>query len=210
MNPKFLNLEAEKRERIFNVAIDEFAKKGYRNASTNEIVKNAGISKGSLFHYFGSKKELLLSVYDYTIDHLRDEIYRILSNLGPDIIGRLREISLSKIELFRRNPGMYDFMMRIMSDDSPEIEQQLQSRNKSLMDEGYKRLFENLDTDVYKDGLDQKRVTEMIIWVIDGFGNRALEKLRNDPAYRAGFDMDNMMAELDTYLKLLKKVFYQS
>lgn len=47
--PKFINLEAEKRERIINAALKEFAQKGYDKASTNEIIKEAGISKGSLF-----------------------------------------------------------------------------------------------------------------------------------------------------------------
>lgn len=52
MVSKFLNLDSEKQNRILNAAINEFAEKGYENASTNEIVKDAGISKGLLFHYF--------------------------------------------------------------------------------------------------------------------------------------------------------------
>ena len=54
MFSKFLNLD-EKQDRILNAAIKEFAQKGYDSASTNEIVKEAGISKGLLFHYFKIK-----------------------------------------------------------------------------------------------------------------------------------------------------------
>lgn len=53
---KFLNLNPEKQDRILNAALKEFAQKGYQNASTNEIVKEAGISKGLLFHYFNNKR----------------------------------------------------------------------------------------------------------------------------------------------------------
>ena len=45
-----------KRQRILDAAIREFAEHGYDKASTNSIVKEAGIAKGLLFHYFGSKK----------------------------------------------------------------------------------------------------------------------------------------------------------
>lgn len=53
---KFLELDKLKQDRIINAAMKEFALKGYKNASTNEIVKEAGISKGLLFHYFTNKK----------------------------------------------------------------------------------------------------------------------------------------------------------
>ena len=65
INHKFFSLKPEKRERIINAALKEFAKNGYDKASTNEIVKESGISKGSLFNYFISKKELYLFLLDY-------------------------------------------------------------------------------------------------------------------------------------------------
>ena len=57
MTSKFLNLHKEKQQRILNAALNEFANKGFDRASTNEIVKSAGISKGLLFHYFNNKKD---------------------------------------------------------------------------------------------------------------------------------------------------------
>ena len=47
---KFLKLDDEKRDRILNAAMKEF-RYGYVKASTDIIVKEAGISKGLLFHY---------------------------------------------------------------------------------------------------------------------------------------------------------------
>lgn len=54
----FKNIDEEKRGRIINSALEEFSKNSFDKASTNIIVKNAGISKGSLFHYFKNKQEL--------------------------------------------------------------------------------------------------------------------------------------------------------
>ena len=51
----FTELDSEKQERILDAALKEFAEYGYENGSTNRIVKNCGISKGSLFTYFENK-----------------------------------------------------------------------------------------------------------------------------------------------------------
>ena len=65
MNEKFFELKKEKQDRMINAALLVFSRYGYYHASTDEIVKVAGISKGLLFHYFGSKIGLYSFLYDY-------------------------------------------------------------------------------------------------------------------------------------------------
>lgn len=63
----FFNLPQEKRATIFNAAVEEFAEYGLENASTNRIVKNSGIAKGSFYQYFEDKQDVfmyLLSVVE--------------------------------------------------------------------------------------------------------------------------------------------------
>ena len=56
----FLNLPEEKRSIVINAAIDEFAEYGLENASTNRIVANSGISKGSFYQYFEDKQDVFM------------------------------------------------------------------------------------------------------------------------------------------------------
>jgi AcrR family transcriptional regulator len=56
----FHNLPEEKREKIVNAAIEEFAEYGLENASTNRIVSNSGIAKGSFYQYFEDKKDIFM------------------------------------------------------------------------------------------------------------------------------------------------------
>ena len=56
----FLNLPEEKRKNIINAAIEEFAEYGLENASTNRIVVNSGISKGSFYQYFEDKQDVFM------------------------------------------------------------------------------------------------------------------------------------------------------
>lgn len=56
--PTFLNLAPEKRDRIVELAIDEFARLPYAQASLSRIVARAGIAKGSIYQYFENKLDL--------------------------------------------------------------------------------------------------------------------------------------------------------
>ena len=60
----FLNLPQEKREIIMNAAVDEFAEYGLENASTNRIVKNSGIAKGSFYQYFEDKQDVFMHMLE--------------------------------------------------------------------------------------------------------------------------------------------------
>ncbi|MGO8956562.1 MAG: TetR/AcrR family transcriptional regulator [Streptosporangiaceae bacterium] len=52
-----------KRERIVQVAMDHFAASGYEGAKVEAIAAAAGVSKGAVFGYFGSKAGLFLATY---------------------------------------------------------------------------------------------------------------------------------------------------
>lgn len=209
MLTKFMNLEPEKRERIINAALEEFAQRGYKNASTNEIVKKANISKGLLFHYFDNKKRLFLFLFDYALDIFLNDFYRKLNYDETDLIKRWRQIALLKIELIQQYPELYNFMLAAEVENDIEIKQELEKQNKSVFEDAAKRLFENIDTARFKEDLDIKRVSEIVIWVVQGFNNRELDHIRRDPAYKLQLDMNVLIDDFDQYLILLKDAFYK-
>ncbi len=63
-NPTFFNLPEDKREKILECAIDEFAEHDYDSSSISKIVARSGIAKGSLYQYFTDKREL----YHYLLE----------------------------------------------------------------------------------------------------------------------------------------------
>lgn len=56
----FFNLPEEKRELILDIAIDEFAARGFEGASISAMVARAGIAKGSFYQYFDDKADLFM------------------------------------------------------------------------------------------------------------------------------------------------------
>ena len=53
----FLKLSAQRRKVIIDTGIAVFSQRSYADVGTDAITKQCGISKGLLFHYFGSKRE---------------------------------------------------------------------------------------------------------------------------------------------------------
>src|SRR5574342_213283 len=120
MFSKFHNLDKEKQDRIINAAIKEFAEKGYDRASTNEIVKEAGISKGLLFHYFQNKKQLFLFVFDYCYELVVDEFYKKINLQETDFFKRMRQAIIVKMEMLSTYPDIFKFIQEVFMEESAE------------------------------------------------------------------------------------------
>src|SRR5699024_5684591 len=86
-------LKKEKQKTIVNASIKEFVKSGFDKASTNEIVKQAHISKGSLFNYFNSKKELYCYLISYSTQILED-MYEEIDLSKTDLFNKIENIGL--------------------------------------------------------------------------------------------------------------------
>ena len=71
----FLNLPEEKRNTIVHAAIEEFAEYGLENASTNRIVANSGISKGSFYQYFEDKQDVFMYLLT-VLEHEKMEYFK--------------------------------------------------------------------------------------------------------------------------------------
>lgn len=104
---------------ILKSALKEFSKLGYNNASTNKIAKLAGVSKGSLFNYFRSKKNLFEEVLNYSIDLFEKSCssFEINSNNPEEI---LKEALIFLKEFYESNNDIYDFYIKaVYSKNTP-------------------------------------------------------------------------------------------
>ena len=58
----------ERREQILQAALTCFSRKGYHQTTMDDIVHEAGLSKGGVYWHFGSKKELFLALFEPFMD----------------------------------------------------------------------------------------------------------------------------------------------
>ena len=71
--------EARKRE-ILDTAEQLFAANGFDNTSTNDIINAVGIARGTLYHHFTSKEDIL----DAVIDRINDAMVRDAKKIAGD------------------------------------------------------------------------------------------------------------------------------
>ncbi len=85
------------KEKIFDVALDLFSKKGYDSVSLREIAEEVGIKKSSIYSHFSSKEAILMDIFEYFTDLFE---YDELLNSQEFILGSDNEILIENPELF--------------------------------------------------------------------------------------------------------------
>jgi AcrR family transcriptional regulator len=73
MMPKIVD-KIKKRYDIASSATELFLEKGYTKLTINEIAKNAGIAKGSIYKYFDSKEDIVFAIIQETQESYDKEI----------------------------------------------------------------------------------------------------------------------------------------
>jgi TetR/AcrR family transcriptional regulator len=207
MSTKFFNLEKEKQDRIVNAAIKEFALKGFDHASTNEIVKEAGISKGLLFHYFGNKKQMFFFLFDYGIEIITEEFYKKVDLTEPDFFARVRQSVLIKMELLNIYPDIFKFIESAYLEDSLEVKGELEKKIKELNEINMGRVYEGIDFSKFRGDMDVTKVLKIITWTFEKMSDEELQKVKLIPGY--DIDYQKVQAELEEYLNIMTKCFYK-
>lgn len=197
------NMDPEKRDRIINAALEEFAVSGYKKASTNIIVKNAGISKGLLFHYFDTKESLFNYLEKYVIYTVIETLQAEIDWNETDFFNRLMQVAIIKGRLTLRFPKVFEFFTTILTDKSlDEIYAYREDFAPGLLEKVY---VHNIDYSKFKPDLDMERTMKIINWVIEKYSMELLDDLLE----KKNYDYDKITADFEEYMKILKKAFYK-
>ena len=90
----------EAREELLDAALRVFARRGYREASVDEIAGEAGYSKGALYWHFSGKEELLVALLEERIDAPMRDRFGLLASAPPE-----RDMSVEASREFARQLG---------------------------------------------------------------------------------------------------------
>lgn len=111
----FYNLPSEKREKIIDVTKKEFQKGKKQKITINNVIKKAGISRGSFYQYFDDKLDLVELITDDMIAKMIDFIQDELMLNGGDIF----EVTLRIFDVMTAKHSDFEAIINL----SPDVNQ---------------------------------------------------------------------------------------
>lgn len=201
MNSKFFDLKKEKQDRMINAALKVFALHGYRHASTDDIVREAAISKGLLFHYFESKLGVYSFIYDYSVRYVILELKATIDEKETDLFEVMKQAECARMHAMRGYPYMQQFLNRSMAEDVSEALLAIEDKRNLLLD-AYDTINSRINLAALPEGVDGNKLHKMLDFTIKG--------LMTERFQDASFQPEMLYEEIADYLDMMKKIVYRS
>jgi len=202
LNDKFWDLKKAKQDKMINGALKIFARNGFRHASTDEIVAEASISKGLLFHYFYSKAGLYAFLTEYSARFAMVELNSELRR-REDLPFFDFQYALTKAEalIMRQYPYMLLFMENAGSDIEADT-YDLTKEHLSLYRDRLNALLEMSASAADMPAEDAKRIDGLLRLVrLD----RTASLLKED-----SFSPDRYVSEVTDMIRFMEKLYNRS
>lgn len=201
MNDKFFDLKKEKQDRMINASLKIFALRGYRHASTDDIVREAAISKGLLFHYFKSKLGVYSFIYEYSVRYMILELRTAVDPGEKDLFEVMKQIERARLNAVRGYPYMQQFLNRSMAEDVNEALLAIEDR-RGTMEEALAAIYGQIDYSQLPPNIDGEKLRKMLDFTVKG--------LMTERFQDASFQPEMLYSEVCDYLDMMKKIVYQT
>ncbi|MEW2506518.1 MULTISPECIES: TetR/AcrR family transcriptional regulator [unclassified Amycolatopsis] len=128
--------------RLLQHATKLFAKKGFDRTSVQEIVEAAGVTKGAMYHYFGSKDDLLYEIYARVLREQTSQLERVASSAAPlreRLAAAASDVVVSSIDNLDDNTIFLQSMHQLSADKRKAVRaerRKYHERFRRLIEEG--------------------------------------------------------------------------
>ncbi|MDC7290942.1 TetR/AcrR family transcriptional regulator [Blautia schinkii] len=198
----FLELNEEKRNKIIEVCITEFAKYGYENSSTNRIVQIANISKGSLFKYFKNKDELYFYILNYVVQELTTSLSQEIATLPHGLFERIIKYSELEFSWYVKYPDKCKLITTAFTKSDTEIYQKIEARYGLEGQSIYYELVKDIDLSILN--CEKEKAIAILKWFLTGFNNDFLSSIQIQDNTNLDLIKQKYVKSLTDYLEILK------
>jgi TetR/AcrR family fatty acid metabolism transcriptional regulator len=142
----------DKKERIIEAALKVFAEKGFYNSKISEIAKEAEVADGTIYLYFKSKYDLLISLFEYEGDLIISNMRKAMEK-EKDPLEKIRTFAINHLNMITQNRNL-----------STVIQVELRQSSKFMKEYVKKKFVEylNLISDAIHEGQKKGIIREEI------------------------------------------------
>jgi TetR/AcrR family transcriptional regulator, fatty acid metabolism regulator protein len=116
--------QQDKRRQILDAAVRAFARRGYHACRVGEIAEEAGVAYGLVYHYFGSKEEVLESIFRDTWTQMLARI-REVAESGEPAGEQVRRVTALLLRTWRRDPDLVRVLVREVTRSPEQLRRQI-------------------------------------------------------------------------------------
>jgi TetR/AcrR family transcriptional regulator, transcriptional repressor for nem operon len=144
----------ETKEKLLQVGFDLIWDSSYGSVSVDDICKRAGINKGSFYHFFPSKADLVVEAYEEHWKEKRPAMDRIFSPQVPPV-ERLQNWCQHIYEVQKEKAARYGHVCGCpyasMGSEIATLDEKMRARSERLMDSG-RKYVESAIADAIREG----------------------------------------------------------
>jgi len=170
--------EAAGRDAILEAAIAEFASKGYHEANTNAIRERAGVSKGLVFHHYGSKPALYMAALERAEAMLGERMSSYGYPGGGNLFETIADATAAKLRASIELPEAYRLVFGAYVDAPAELAAELRARLASAIAASRETLGRALDATGLAPGTDRGRALDLVCACVRGLADDYVERYR--------------------------------
>ena len=198
MNDKFFDLKREKQDRMINAGLKVFARSGYRHSTTDDIVKEAGISKGLLFHYFTNKVGVYVFLMDYSVRFLLLELSRYVKKDTKDFFDLCTQIENGKLQVLKNYPYMQAFLDKAFEEICLEALEECEEQKLAYQSK-IEEYFAQADGHEFKNNVTAEQMQTLFRYIIKGI---TAENVAQDT-----MQPEIMYHQVCEYIEMLRRVY---
>jgi AcrR family transcriptional regulator len=171
--------EANTRQALVRAARELFIAWGYEEASVSAIVERAGLSKGTFFHYFPAKTDLLDAVVTELTEEAWETIARELAGSRRGAVGKLNQFLAAWRTWKVGNIDDLAGVSRAVSDSGSELGRRIARRRVEVGLPHLERLIEEGVAKGELSAADPREAARIILQLIVTSGDALLDLLRD-------------------------------
>ncbi|MFC4560043.1 hypothetical protein ACFO3D_17940 [Virgibacillus kekensis] len=106
-----------------------------------------------------------------------NQIYPLIDYNERDIFKRIGQIGVIKLGIQKKFPQVFDFLVSQIAEESEVVKDEISNYTNAVYEEGFAKLYENIDYSLFRDDIDVEKAIEIINWTMLGFGEKARKQL---------------------------------
>lgn len=199
----FFNLRAEKQKHIIDAALLIFSRNGYKKASIADIAEAAGIAKGMVMYYFGSKKNLYMYLCEMCVKIMAEEMEKGFDKSITDFFDKIKMLTDIKIAMMKRHSAAISFLTSAYFETSTDVREDVKSFFISNIGIRERWVFDGTEISKFKDGIDPKLLEKFLVWTGEGMASNLPQ---NDNSEK----LDELVNDFYRCLDYMKMHFYKN